>query len=100
MKKLRVIYLFFILSIFSCESDKKGVRNNLIGQWSKIDKLKSDDLPPPPFYVPFGIGFTNDKIEIFNGFKQYDQDSVSRKRQLNYKGTFTDYKVKDDSIFI
>ena len=100
MTKLKFIYLFFIISILSCKSDKKSLPNNLIGQWSKIDKLNNSDFPPPSFYEPFGIGFTGEKIEIFNGFKQYDQDSISRKRQLNYKGTFSDYKVQADSIFI
>src|SRR5690554_7459507 len=100
MTKQKFIYLFFILSILSCKSDKRTVQNNLIGQWSKIEELKSSDFPLPPFYEPFGIGFTDEKIEIFNGFKQYDQDSISRKRQLNYKGTFAHYKVQADSIFI
>ena len=74
--------------------------NDLIGEWSEIDEIKSDDLPPPPFNRPFGIGFTEDKIEIFNGFIKDEQDSVTRKWQSNYKGTFTDYKVQGDSIFI
>ncbi|MDN3725517.1 DUF6438 domain-containing protein [Aequorivita sp. SDUM287046] len=100
MKKLKFISLFFILSFVSCKSDKQKVSNNLIGEWTKINKLKSDNIPPPPFYEPFGIGFTDKKIEVFNGFKQYDQDSITKKRQLNYKGTFADYKVQADSIFI
>ncbi len=97
---MKFIYLFFILAIFSCKLDKKNVPNNLIGEWSKIDEIKRKDSPPPPFNEPFGIGFTEDRIEFFNGFKRFDQDSISRKRHLNYKGTFADYKVQVDSIFI
>jgi len=100
MKKLKFIYLFFILLILGCETEKKNTKNNLIGEWSKIEKVKDGDYPPPGFNRPFGIGFTKDKIEIFNGFQNYDLDSVTGKYQLNYKGTFTDYKVKNDSIFI
>ncbi|MBP1840017.1 DUF6438 domain-containing protein [Formosa algae] len=101
MTKLKFIYLFFILLILGCETEKKNTQNNLIGKWSKIEKVEDNDYPPPPgFNRPFGIGFTEDKIELFNGFQRYDQDSVTGKRQLNYKGTFTDYKVKNDSIFI
>jgi hypothetical protein len=99
MRKLKFIYLFFIPLILGCETEKKKLENNLIGEWSKIEKIETDDFPPM-FYRPFGIGFTEDKIELFNGFKRYDQDSITKKRQLNYKGTFTDYKVKNDSIFI
>ena len=99
MTKLKFIYLFFIPLILGCETEKKKPKINLIGEWSKIEKIESDDFPPM-FYRPFGIGFTKDKIELFNGFKRYDQDSITEKTQLNYKGTFTDYKVKNDSIFI
>ena len=101
MTKLKFIYLFFIPLILGCEIEKKNTKNNLIGEWSKIEKVEYNDYSPPPgFNRPFGIGFTEDKIELFNGFRRYDQDSVTGKRQLNYKGTFTDYKVKNDSIFI
>lgn len=102
MTKLKFIYLFFIPLILGCETEKKNTKNNLIGEWSKIEKVEDNDYPPPPpgFNRPFGIGFTEDKMELFNGFQRYDQDSVTGKRQLNYKGTFTDYKVKNDSIFI
>jgi len=101
MTKLKFIYLFFIPLILGCETEKKNTKNNLIGEWSKIEKVEDNDyLPPPGFNRPFGIGFTEDKIELFNGFKRYNQDSVTGKRQLNYKGTFTNYKVKNDSIFI
>lgn len=102
MTKLKFIYLFFIPLILGCETEKKNTKNNLIGEWSKIEKVEDNDYPPPPpgFNIPFGIGFTEDKMELFNGFQRYDQDSVTGKRQLNYKGTFTDYKVKNDSIFI
>lgn len=100
MTKLKFIFLFYILFVFGCKTDKKNTEKNLIGEWSKIEKTKSKDFIPPPFRRPFGIGFTKDKIEFFNGFKRYDQDTTKRKRQLNYKGTFTDYKVKNDSIFI
>jgi len=99
--KLKFIYLIFIPLILGCETEKKNIENNLIGEWSKIEKIENNDYPPPlGFNRPFGIGFTEDKIELFNGFRRYDQDSVTGKRQLNYKGTFTDYKVKNDSIFI
>ena len=103
MTKLKFIYLFFIPIILGCETEKKNTENNLIGEWSKIEEIEHNHYPPPPppgFNRPFGIGFTEDKIELFNGFQRYDQDSVTGKRQLNYKGTFTDYKVKNDSIFI
>lgn len=99
MTKLKFIYLFFILLIFGCETEKINTKNNLIGEWSKIEEIKNDDVPTF-LYRPFGIGFTKDKIEFFNGFKRYDQDSITGKHQLNYKGTFTDYKIENDSIFI
>ena len=86
MKKLKFIYLFFIPLILGCETEKKNIKNNLIGEWSKIEKVKDRDYPPPPgFNSPFGIGFTKDKIEFFYGFKRYDQDSITGKYQLNYK---------------
>ena len=100
MTKLKLIYLIFIPLILGCENEKKSTENNLIGEWSKIEKIDDNDYPPPGFNRAIGIGFTEDKIELFNGFQRYDQDSVTGKRQLNYKGTFTDYKVKNDSIFI
>src|SRR5690606_37668361 len=89
MTKLKFIYLFFIPLILGCETEKKNTKNNLIGEWSKIEKVEDNDYPPPPpgFNRPFGIGFTEDKMELFNGFQRYDQDSVTGKRQLNYKGT-------------
>lgn len=100
MKKLKFI-LLLSLFILGCKSDKKIERNNLIGDWSEIEEITNNYLPPPPpGYTPFGIGFTREKIEIFRGFKRYDEDSISKKRQLNYKGTFTDYKLRFDSIFI
>jgi hypothetical protein len=100
MTKLKFIYLIFIPLILGCETEKKSTENNLIGEWSKIEKNDNNDFPPPGYNRPFGIGFTEDKIELFNGFRRYEQDSVTGKRQLNYKGTLTDYKVKNDSIFI
>lgn len=52
------------------------------------------------FYRPFGIGFTEDKIELSNGFKRYDQDIITKKRQLNYKGTFTDYMTCTEKMIL
>lgn len=98
--KLKFISLFIILLTLGCKTDKKNMPNNLIGEWSRLDGIKSDEFAPLPFYRTFGIGFTENKVEFFNGFKRYDQDTITRKRKLNYKGTFTDYKVKGDSIFI
>lgn len=99
MTKIKFIIFFFSFLVFSCNKKNEKIEDKLIGEWSKIEsKLDSDR--PFLFYRPFGIGFTEHKIEFFNGFKAYDQDTITRKRTLNYKGTFTDYKVKDDSIFI
>ncbi|WP_299683604.1 DUF6438 domain-containing protein [uncultured Dokdonia sp.] len=104
MQKLKFIYLFFILWVVGCKTDNKNSAKNLIGEWSEIEKTNSDDFlsspPSPRFDRPFGIGFSKEKIELFNGFKRYEQDTITRERHLNYKGTFTDYKVKNDSIFI
>ncbi len=99
MTKIHFIILFLSFLIISCNTKNETKENKLIGEWSKIESELDSDRPSL-FYRPFGIGFTEDKIEFFNGFKRYDQDTISRKRELNYKGTFTDYKIKDDSIFI
>ncbi|WP_348706097.1 DUF6438 domain-containing protein [Tenacibaculum sp. 190524A02b] len=100
MIKLKFIFFFFILTCLSCTTNKKPPKNNIIGKWSEIEKTENNHFSSSRFSSPLGIGFTKDKIEFFNGFRTYYRDSTTGKRLLNYKGTFTDYKVLNDSIFI
>jgi len=99
MKRIQYIFIILILLLTSCKTEIKEKKNELIGEWSRIETESTDDFPPL-FYRPFGFSFSKDKIEFFNGFKRVERDSLTGKRKLNYQGNFTDYKIKDDSIFI
>jgi hypothetical protein len=100
MKKQHYITIIILLLFVGCKTEKKEKENKLLGEWSRIERKKSDDFPPPPFYRPFGFGFSKNKIEFFNGFTRVERDSLTGKRSFNYKGNFTDYKIMNDSIFI
>ena len=101
MKKQHYIIILLILLFVGCTNDKKEEKrkNELIGEWSKIDTENSNDFPPL-FYRPFGFAFSKNKIEYFNGFIKTERDSLTGKRKLNYQGNFADYKIKNDSIYI
>jgi hypothetical protein len=97
MRKSNYIIIFVSVLLLSCNPKKEY---NLSGEWVQIEKKEYFNYPPPPFNRPKGIGFTDEKVEFFNGFIEYNRDLITEKIKINYKGNFTDYEIKSDSIFI
>ncbi|WP_196890309.1 DUF6438 domain-containing protein [Aureivirga sp. CE67] len=72
----------------------------LIGDWGKIEIDQNDDFHRLPIFRPFGISFSEKEIELYNGFVQIKRDSISGKRINDYKGLYTSYNIRKESIFI
>ncbi|WP_196888579.1 DUF6438 domain-containing protein [Aureivirga sp. CE67] len=94
-----ILLILFTFLFIACNPKQKKIKNDLIGAWSKIDS-NLNSPPSPPGIPPFGIRFSKDTVEYLNGFLRYDLDSISKKRKLNFKGIYSDYKINNDSIFI
>jgi len=102
MKNTCYIFIILLLLFAGCKSEQiEHKKDNIIGEWSKINEPYSDDFPSPPSPGrPFGFGLSEDKIEYFGGFNRVEKDSITGRRILKHYGNFTDYKIKNDSIFI
>lgn len=105
MKSLTTILILTLVTLMtSCNQEAKKnqrLKELLIGEWELCKEYATEDIPPPPFFDrPFGIGFSQDSIEFFNGFFQADIDSITGKRMAKYYGNFVSYHIKKDSIFI
>ena len=97
--------LITLLSV-SCNRETKRnqqLKKMLIGEWElcrEKSKFAEEEKDLFFFYKPFGIEFSQDSIEFFNGFFQTEQDSLTGKRMLSYYGNFVPYYIKRDSIFM
>ncbi|MBD3892218.1 DUF6438 domain-containing protein [Olleya marilimosa] len=116
----KTVFILTILSLLvSCK--KRIESDKLIGEWGKrivsdkkiielvsnnFDTIPDTEIPemiipsPTGFYRPYGFSFSLDKFELFNGFDKVMRDSISNKRKNYYLGNFTDYELRNDSIFI
>jgi len=91
-----------IISLFSCEPNKHqdNLSSQLEGDWIMyLDKTK-EVIPPPTAHTTLAFGFKDGKIELFKGFTKLEIDTLTWKKLINNKGSFTDYEVRNDSIFI
>ncbi len=100
MKK--AAYILILGFLFSCSKNDK---NNLIGEWYRLDEWintgdssqveKRFSAPRPPIYYPFGFDFLkSDSVEYFLGVWKKAADT------LKYLGQFRQYKLDGDSLFI
>lgn len=93
-------YLLIIGTSLGCNQEIKEEANplneKLVGEWGLI----VENTNQFDFYRPFGIAFSIDSIEFFNGFFKKEIDSITGKRKYRYFGNFTNYKIQSDSIFI
>ncbi len=84
--------------LFACEKEEQKLV--LKGSWKMITSISNEAHPPPPQSIPIGMKFASDSIEYFRGFMSYVKDTIEGKRVLDYRGTWTKYEIKNDSIFV
>jgi len=95
---MRIFIIFaLILNVLSCKNESIKVRNLIKGDWELIQESSQNYSG---FNVPFGISFSDDSVEIFNGLFQLYNDSSTNRKVVKYKGNFTGYITKGDSIII
>ncbi|MEQ9437700.1 MAG: DUF6438 domain-containing protein [Cyclobacteriaceae bacterium] len=91
------IYSFLVAITISCNNTENLSKQKLLGEWELITENSARNKLTN---FPFGIGFTPDSVEFFDGFVEEVMDSITGKDNYQYFGNFTPYKIQSDSIYI
>jgi hypothetical protein len=96
----KVLFIAFVVILFSCKQEKNPENYNklIVGDWEKIPAPPQIDPvygKLPSFHIPAGYSFSHDgSCEVKQGISDYNE----KLRSKRYLGTFTTYKIFNDSV--